>query len=364
MRKYAKNSRSSRHYSHRIVICLILLLGLNFHSVDAAVLNSSQTYFDPDSLSFGIYARDHLYPNFDGVNVTGNSIQWSGGITDVDILPMLKPYSVADPTGYPIGYSFTVNDYYYEPVIDYIVDLTAGIATATFSKEGIYHARLTRSDGSTEIRAVLANAGTLGDALGTAPSVPIPGPIADLVLVSQPTGGDATLDIANANAVDDNGAAKVNRARSVADAVAKIKAAYQNNGNKRIHLEVVAHGSAGFFQLGDTAIGQRGTISIKDFQKLIDPYVKEISVYACNFAADGGVGLQTLADSLGRATGFDKFVSVHRSWFGFSRGWDLELRGKKGLSLAVPEPSTILLVLLGTLGIFVAKARKTVSVST
>lgn len=318
----------------------VMLAVVNPIAARADILTSDQMFLDPWSVPLIIHPRDELSPL-----ITGNSIQWDSQITDVDILPMLKPYSPGDPAGYALDYSFTSADYYYTPVTDYFVDLTAGVATATFNKEGIYHARLTRGDGSSEIRAVLVNAGTLGGDQRTAASVPISGPKADLVLVSEPTGGDATLEKANSNAIDDNGASKVGRASSVADAVAKIKAAYEKNGNKKFHLEIVAHGSPGYFELGDTRIGQGGTMTIKEFQGLIDKYVNEISIFACSFAADGKAGLQTLADSIGYAWGYDKPISVYRSWFGLSYGWDLSLRGQT-LS-AVPEPAPVFIMCLG-----------------
>lgn len=332
--------RQSRLNGTCALISLLIMVGAHSPSAVAAILTADQMYLDPWDVPLDTYDRDYLYPL-----TTGNSIQWGGNIVDVDVLPMLKPYSPGDPAGYPTGYGFSSSNYYYTPVADYLVDLSAGVAIATFNKEGIYHARLTRNDGTSEIRAVLVNAGTLGGDQRTTASVPIGGPIADLVIVSDPTGGDATLDIASANAIDDNGAGKVNRASSVSEAIEKIRDAFVRNGRKKLHLEVVAHGRPGYFELGDTRIGQGGTISIKDFQDLIDEYVKEISVFACSFAADGMVGLQTLADSIGYAWGYDKPVSVYRNWFGLSRGWDLSLQGK-ALS-AVPEPSSILLVIVG-----------------
>lgn len=337
------------------VTLFVFTLTLQTLPVKAVNLDADALYFDPDSLALAEYARDYLYPTFDGVSSTGNSIQWAGDILGVNILPMLVPYSSSDPAGYPLGYLFSYSDYYYTPFSDYFVDLTDGVATATFNKAGIYHARLTREDGSVEIRTVLANAGTLGEDDRTSASVRIDGPVADLVLVSNPTGGDSTLEIANSNAVDENGADNVDRASSVADAVSKIEQAYHDNGDEKIHLEVVAHGRAGFFRLGDTGIGAGGSMSIAEFQKLIDEYVDEISVYACSFAADGAAGLQTLADSIGTATGFDKPVSVYRNWFGFSYGWDLPLGGKK---ITAKAPDSAMFPLIFISGWFIVLMRR------
>ena len=321
---------------------LLFILFSNPFLAAATTLTSDQTFFDPWEVPLGIYSRDYLYPAS-----TGNSIQWDGNIVDVDILPMLKPYLPDDPAGYPAGYDFTSSDYYYIPLSDYIVDLSAGVATATFSKSGIYHARLTRDDGTSEIRAVLVNAGTLGGDNQTSASVSISGPVADLVVVSKPTKPDETLDIANANAVDDNGESKVSRANSAEDAVTIIKEAFIKNDLEKIHLEIVAHGAPGYFELGDTAIGPGGSMTMEEFQVLIDKYVNEISIYACSFTGDNMAGLQTLADSIGYAWGFDKPVSVHRDWLDFSRGWDLSLNGKLDTATAVPEPASIFLIITG-----------------
>jgi hypothetical protein len=160
--------------------------------------------------------------------------------------------------------------------------------------------------------------------------------------VSQTTGTDAAEEKGAANATDDG--QTVTRAVNMAQAVAQMQAASQAAGRK-IHVELVAHGAPGVLRIGNTVIGGPGGPTIAQFQAQIDPFVNNLSLYSCNFARGpaGMAALQTLADSIGRASGFDRPVSVHRALFGFSRGWDLSLRGAN-LTL-VPEPSSSVLAM-------------------
>jgi len=336
-----------------LAVCTVVLCSVPVAFGD--LLTANDLFLDPWDVPLDLYERIYLDTTWDGSNVGNNSYTWSyNDVQAVQVLPLLNPYSQDDPAGYPIGYNFTQDNYLYQPNDHYWVDLTNGQATATFERPGIFHVRLDRINNPDEIDAVFVDSGVLDD-LGekskTGASVEISGPKADLVIVSDPTGGDSTLDDAAANAEDDNGSDKVKRAASVSAAIARIKEAYEANNNKKLHVELVAHGSKAHLTIGDSGVGSRAgdSMTIEDFQKEIDQYVSKLSIYACEFAkdAEGRAALQTLADSIGVASGFTSTVSVHRSeWFGWLVGgsWDLPLRGQE---VTIPAPGAVVLGLIG-----------------
>jgi hypothetical protein len=323
------------------VLALSISLTVSCLPVFGANLSDSQMYFDPELVPLDHYPR--IYLNFTGSQA---SYAWpQNDIQNVQMLPLLKPYSTGDPAGYPIGYSFSQANYDFVPNQDYFVDLTNGVATATFNQPGVYHALIDRpGTANDQIYSLMVDSDMLDETLGnssTSASVRINGPTADLVVASQ-TGNDPAEEKGAANAMDDG--QTVTRAANMAQAVAQMQAASQAAGRK-IHVELIAHGAPGVLQIGNTIIGGQGGPTIAQFQAQIDPFVNNLSLYACNFAQGqaGMDALQTLANSIGRASGFTVPVSVHRAFFGFSRGWDLSLRGTN-LTL-VPEPASATLAM-------------------
>ncbi len=311
---------------------------------EAAFLSDSDLFLNPWSVPFDLYPRVYLEPTWDGTNLGNNTYTWSSfnDVVGVNVLPLLRPFSPTQPALYPSGYPFTQADYLYQPNVNYSVDLTGGIAQASFTRPGTYHVVLHRAGGPDFTQAVFVGTGMLPNGeLGqhaSGPEVDILGPIADLVVVSAPTAGDSLLDKAAANAIDDNGANDVKRANSAGAAVDAIATRYHENHGQKLHVELVAHGNSGLFVMGDTLVGPGGGMSIAQFQAAIDPYVNDLSIYACDFAAgaDGRQALQTLANSIGHASGFTVPVTVHRMWLvGYftGGGWDLDLGGE---SLAYP----------------------------
>lgn len=295
----------------------------------AVLLPDPELFYDPWEVPTAQYPIIELNTTWDGSQVGNNSVRWDefNDVYRVQVLPLLKPFPGDEPAMYPPGYPFTQDDYEYQPNVHYWVDLTAGVAEATFMRPGIFHVKLSRMSGPEQVFAVFVDSGLLdGDSSGS--SVKIDGPKADLVVVSKPSGGDSLLDKAAANAADDNGADKVKRAANAQECIDQIKAASQAAG-KKIHVELVAHGNKGFFRMGSTAVGG-ADMSIEDFQKAIDDYCNELSIYACDFAsgATGKAAVDILAKSIGNAIGYTGLISVHRSdWWGWLVGgsWDLEM---------------------------------------
>lgn len=316
----------------RLALSFILAACIN-GAAWAVLLTDAQMFYDPWQVPTANYPIIDLRTTWDGVNVGNNSVRWGmfSDVQNVQVLPLLKPYPGDDPAVYPPGYVFTQADYEYQPNAHYWVDLTAGVAEATFVRPGIFHVKLDRVTGPDPEFAVLLDSGLL-DGSSSGASVKIDGPKADLVVVSSPSTPDSVLDNAAANAADDNGSNKVKRATNTQNCIDQIRTASQAAG-KKIHVELVAHGNEGLFDMGSTRVGGSG-MSIADFQKAIDDYVNELSIYACNFAAGtaGAAAVDTLAKSIGSAYGFTGYVSVHRSsWWGWLVGgsWDLEMGKSK-----------------------------------
>lgn len=340
---------SQRPRCHAWAWCLVGVLGLSpwAPSASGSLLSDAQLFLDPWQVPESVYPSINLVPTWDGVNLGNNTFTWpENDVENVQVVPLLKPFSPTDPAGYPAGHVFTQDNFHWKPNEHYSVDLTSGVATATFHRAGVYHVRIDRPGTvNDQTYAVLFEAGMLNGA-ATGASVAIDGPRADLVVVSKPTATDRTLDNAAANAVDDNGEAKVRRVDSAGDLVSKIRTASQNAGRK-LHVELVCHGAPGQLWIGDTPVGTGG-MTIAELQAAIDKYVNNLSIYACSFAGGeaGQAALQTLADSIGRASGYTVPVSVHRSWWlGWLVGgdWDLLLGGQ---NVVIPEPTSLVVIAL------------------
>ncbi len=317
----------------------------------AAFLTDEQLFLDPWAVPVAAYERVYLSSSWDGYTLGNNSYTWGyNDIESVRVLPLLNPYSLTDPGRYPTAHVFTQDDYRYKPNQQYWVDLTSGVATATFDGSGLYHVQLHRSSGPDIMQAVFFDAGFLQDGeepAETGPEVEIPGPVADLVIVSENGQEGDVLDDA-ANLAEEDNPGRVARATGVLDMLGAISEAYNNNGGNPIHVELVAHGAPGHFRIGQTGIGNWGSdeLTMLEFQELLDGMVDGLSTYSCNFArgAEGRQALVDLAGSLGWASGWDETVTAH--WNEEYRGWDLALGG--GLQ-EIPEPSSILLVLVSGL---------------
>lgn len=351
------NASSPQPRSRAWVWCLAGILGVSSWapSASASLLSDAQLFLDPWQVPEAVYPSITLVPTWDGVNLDNNRFTWpQNDMENVQVVPLLEPFSPTDPAGYPAGHVFSQDDYRWKPNEHYTVDLTSGVATATFHRAGVYHVRVDRPGTvNDQTYAVLFEAGML-NGVATGASVAIDGPRADLVVVSDPTEDDSTLDNAADNAVDDNGEAKVRRVDSAGDLVSKIQTASQNAGRK-LHVELVCHGAPGQLWIGDTEVGAGG-MTIAELQAALDEYVDNLSIYACSFArgAAGQAALQTLADSIGRASGFTVPVSVHRSWWlGWLVGgdWDLLLGGR---NVVIPEPASLVLIAL-TAGLLIRR---------
>ena len=294
------------------LISLVLVLGLYPRSTALATpLTDEELYFDPTSVDFDYYPRVIL----DDLAADNNNV-WDAGndwVVDADILPVLKPGT------YPDGYSFSQDDYYQTPNVDYFADITDGTLTATFEVPGQYMVRVSRDSGSSQVYTVFAETGLLelpGHTDKTGPSREIPGPTGDVVIVAT---GDSTLDQAADNITNEG--ENVERATGVDDTIQKIKDAATAAGRK-IHVELVGHGAPGMISTNNSNTADGDLIGpdsadIQEFQDAIDEYVDNISLFSCSSAAgeEGDNLLWILAASIGTASGWTVPITVEVGYF-------------------------------------------------
>ncbi len=329
-----------------VLACLTALLP---PSAAAALLSGDDLFYNPWDVPEAEYTQ---------VTCSGGSpYAWAyDNVQSVQVLPLLQPYAAApsDPGGYPTSYVFTQADYHYQANVDYSVDLTGGVATATFLGAGVYHVNLRLADNTNVIQAVIVDTGFLGDngnPAQTGPEVAISGPHADLVVVSHVPNTDP--EAAKKNEALDNAANSatadgqtVVRAEGAGDAALAIRAASRAAG-RPIHVELVAHGQPGHLEIGSDGVGclPTDTYTTQKFQEFLDGYVSGLSTYACSYGAgkEGNDALQTLANSLGWASGWTTTVTAHYNEH--SHGFDLAM-GSGGLS-TVPEPATLVMLVSG-----------------
>jgi hypothetical protein len=326
----------------------VFLLILAAASAQADVLSDAQLYFDPDSISPDYYERIEL-PDLG----QANSHTWLAGndpVTDADILPVLKPGS------YPPGYSFSQNDYYLLPNVNYFGDLTGGTLTARFAAPGLYHVRVTRQSGSHEVFAVFAESWLKevdGDPDKTGAVRELdPPPDGDLFLVEN---SDQALD--NSAAIWQKAGRYVRRVDRREpdpnhpddnDVITEIIMRWKKLGRK-IHVEIDGHGTAGRIGTG----AGKGNIpdkqidlnSVGDLAHVIRHYVSQITFQGCRVGkgAKGQYFLDTLAKSIGYAGAWDSpVVVVDQDHFEVDRNAEF-------VEVVMPEPASLLLLAIGEL---------------
>ena len=312
----------------------------------AAPLSDSDLYFDPGSISPDFYARYEL-PDLSATN----TVSFLGGVdpvVDVDILPTLRAGT------YGLGYVFSQSDYLATPNVDYGADITGGDLTASFLAPGLYHMRVTRGSGASETVAVLAEAAIeeksgKPDKSGANKKLVIPD--ADLYLIDN----GAEEEVKEREKILDDAGQTHERVSTRAEAVEKIKAKSKELGRK-IHVEFAGHGAPGNASTGagkqNIPDKQIDLTSVADFQKMIDEHVDLITFYLmCSVGAgdDGMKFLQILADSIGKASGWDSTVTRVDS-----SHYTVGLDAKYVTKMAVPLPPTMA-SLLGALALLLLK---------
>ncbi|MCX5691046.1 MAG: hypothetical protein NTV94_14880 [Planctomycetota bacterium] len=149
-------------------------------------LTDAQLWFDPATI------QQDYYPQVRLSSPTHSWVAAGDPIIDFDVLPLLKQGT------YTSGYVYQQSDYFQRPNIDYSADLTAGTVTATFTRAGMYHVRITRQSGAIETVAVFNRSGPLGDdgPHKTGAARVVISPDGDLFLVANEPGDEALSNAA------------------------------------------------------------------------------------------------------------------------------------------------------------------------
>lgn len=353
---------------HRIVVIAIfaILLGFSNTRSFAQFISSDDLFLAPTAVAEDFY--DEVFLSTGGSHMfTGEDIASGFSLTGLRILPTLVAnslttegeYSTSDLLGVNVGnYSSYFAD---QPNLDYFAtEITSNSSFASFNDDGFYFVELTGSDG-TNTASKIVNV-QINDFLGEDPAAGVKDkvavhrevgkPTSDLVIISD---GDPKDNGFNTNAQALLPDAK--KAKTLEEACQAVKDAYAANGNKKISLTMMGHGRSGSIKIGTERINDfsDGTMTAQAFQECIDPYVKEITFFSCNVGAgtDGQMFLQTFANSIGKATGYDKTVTAGEKSF------DLDAKAK-AIVVTVPESGSgsLLIIALAAGGFLILPFRR------
>jgi hypothetical protein len=309
----------------------------------ADYLSDAEMFCDPWTVPTDVYPKSYLEYLADE-----NSVAWLAGddpVVGAQVLPVIRAGTYED------DYIFSQDDYLHQPNVDYFADLTDGTLTATFLEPGLYHVRLFRDSGLTDIQAVLAQTyiGAQCEESGATKDIGIPD--ADLFIVSD-SEGDDSYEETSAKVLEAEGK-KIERAGSVQEAWEKINAA--DPAPK--HVELVGHGNQGYVSLGNGPNpGPSSKVLDSDnaatFRDKIKDKVDHLTFLSCN--TGGGVAgaslINTLDDGIDTVQAYDSWVdiSADRDANGKITGgtYLTSIKGKN-----VPGPATISLFCLGGLAL-------------
>jgi hypothetical protein len=288
-------------------------------------------------------------------------------ITGAHILPLLNPnpstvqgeYSLMALAGINAG---NYSTYFFrlpgtDASADYWADLDAGALAINFNATGQYFLSidylLEGVASRTTYYHVEVNDFFGGDGAADQAGVArtMSGPKADFNVVSTTVRRDPPQKSDNAFAVNAAkeltnrlGADRVARANTLQEACDKIKEASEKAG-KQISVSLVGHGYSGSIRIGTERINSDGSgaMTPTQFQECIDPYVSSIEFWGCE------VGLGDAGDQFRKD--FKESIPSVRVFTvpltAFPTGWDVAAGGSLGSDVPIPEPSTILLVLVG-----------------
>lgn len=119
---------------------------------------------------------------------------------------------------------------------------------------------------------------------------------------------------------------------------------------------MIGHGKPGSILIGNQRINdlgdQNGGMTSAQFQAAIDQYCSSITFYSCSTAqgATGNSFLQSIASSVGSASGFTQPITVTPTY------WDVNA-GAQFVTL-VPEPGALSLLGLGGCALWLWKLRR------
>ncbi len=314
---------------NRVAVAILLLGSPAF----GELLTDAQLYFDPATLSDGVYPRQTL-PDF----TVQNTIVWDAEadpILSTSVLPVLKEGD------YGPDYTYSQSDYYLTPNTNYSADLTAGTLTATFNAGGLYHVRTIRQSGASATYAILAQ-GDFGpnDADPASGKVQkMPTPPATYYFGSNEGKADTFID-GGTKAIENTGKS-VTKAATI-DALTEAIQKLPQGAN---HVEILAHGYAGGIWIGNEQLNADNAAA---FQEAIDPYVSHLTFISCNTGkgVDGKEFLDILNESL-KAEAWTGKVGV---WYTKPDMSDVYFT-REISARYIPEPAAFCLFLAGAMAL-------------
>lgn len=277
-------------------------------SAGASPLSDSELYFDPASLADGFYPDRDVDP--------GMSTSWLSApgrvIAGANILPVLRNNL------YDENYAYSQSDYESLPNVGYAADLTAGVLTATFQDEGIYHVRVNYTDGTSDIHAVFVDVGIAGKQGQDAPNKTgktkvTPTKAGDVVYISEGNADDGAMN----NAKELFAGLTIVRVSSVSE-IADDLAVRSGEAGRKLDAVIVGHGYSGSIRLGkegDPAAerinnnGDATSTSGADFGGYIRDYASSVNLAGCNTGA-GAAGARLLNDIYGAGVSATAYTST------------------------------------------------------
>lgn len=361
-RRYRASARQA------LLAALLATLTAPFSSSYATPVDADALFLAPSSISEDYYSTHMLSLGSSTVVSQFYSTADLGGasITGVHILPLLNPNPVTSEGEYSsadLGAITAANysSYFYrQPGSAYTADLTSNAVRVDYQASGQYFVRIDALDAQghafstvyhDQVDDFFAEDPAHGVKDKASVSRVIDTPSADLILISKdPTDNGA---MKNAKETYDKAGTKYVEVGSVADVKKAIEDAYKANGNKKISVALIAHGfglpKGGVKVGGDYITSIPGYTSPGDFQKMIDPWTNAIQFVSCNTGQDKSF-LQAVADSVGKATGYETTVTMGVGFFDVGAG------AKKAIATAVPEADTMVLAFVGLMVVMGAQA--------
>lgn len=326
-------------------------------------------FLAPGSVSTGDYDT-HYFSTTSSYTYTSNYI--GGSLLGVRILPLLNsnPNATSGEGEYTASELSNINtsnylDYFYRlPNVHYTADLESSGVVIDYRASGQYFVEIDAiDDQGIEFTRIFHD--QVDDFFGEDPpsagkdkasvSRVIKSPTADLLIVSDGDPNDNGFNKNAFNTLEDEGK-NVEKANSLANAIEKIKEAYEANSSKKISVVLTGHGRDGSIKIGTERINSDadGVMTPEEFKDAIKKYVHTIEFFSCN-VAKGKVGddFLDIFSELGTASAYPTTVTSggSSSWFGFvwNGFFDVNALGKKAV-VTVPEPATLWLLLLGSIG--------------
>ncbi len=330
--------------SARLLAVGLLVVPITLRA-EAGVISSDDLFLAPSAVTTGFYPV-HTLPVGGTQDYTATDLAGCTGciLTGLQILPILKmnsrPGNVQGVYTPAELAAITVRNYgaffFRQPNVDYSADLLPGSATVDYLESGQYFVLLHGKDARGAAFKQLFHDEVddfylPGSSNPQAPQRVTFTPDGDLALVSQHDPGDNGA-LQNAADVLTKAKRTVERTDTISDLESKIEKAFKKKG-KKIDLVIVGHGDPGRIHIGAQTIGDGigDTVSVKDFQKKIDPWVRAVTFVSCRTASDaaGATFLKEMRASVDQVGAFSTPVTVGDSYFD---------QDATGTQLGIPEP--------------------------